>query len=101
MAQQLIIGTFRLPAQGLNAARDAMQAMVTASRAEDGCLMYAYAEDVLQPGLIRVTELWRDQAALDRLFATPHLAQWRASWAALGIDERALTAYAVSGAQPT
>ena len=34
---------------------------------EDGCIDYAYAEDVLEPGLIRVSEVWRDQAALNRV----------------------------------
>ncbi len=41
-----------------------MAAMITASRAETGCLGYSYAEDVLDPGLIRVCELWTDLAAL-------------------------------------
>ena len=41
-----------------------MRAMVEASRAEDGCLGYSYAEDVLEPGLIHVAERWRDRAAL-------------------------------------
>ena len=100
MTQQLIIGTIRLPAAQLAAARPAMAAMVAASRAEDGCLAYAYAEDVLEPGLIRVTELWRDEAALARHFASAHLAQWRATWAALGIGERSLTRHAVGEAHP-
>ena len=99
MGQQLIIGTFRLPAQGLNAARDAMQAMVAASRAEDGCLMYAYAEDVLQPGLIRVTELWRDQACLDAHFVTPHMKAWQAARTELGFHDRKITIYEVAGSR--
>ena len=45
-----------------------MAEVVAASRAEDGCIDYAYAEDMLDPGLIRVIEAWRDQAALDRHF---------------------------------
>ena len=45
----LIIGTIRIPPAMLVRARAAMQLMVLASRAEDGCLDYAYAEDVLEP----------------------------------------------------
>ncbi|MCB8875037.1 putative quinol monooxygenase [Acidisoma silvae] len=89
----LIIGTIRLPPEKRAEARPVMRRMVERSLAEDGCEAYAYAEDVLQPGLIRVTEIWRDQASLDRHFATPHLAEWRASWPALGIHDRKLAVY--------
>jgi quinol monooxygenase YgiN len=89
----LITGTIRLPADRIAAARPAMRAMVTASRAEDGCIAYAYAEDVLEPGLIHVIERWRDRAALDRHFATEHIAAWRAAWPALGITDRDLTLF--------
>lgn len=65
----LIVGTIRLPPENLDAARPVMRRMVEASRAEPGCLDYGYAEDVLDPGLIHVKELWTDQAALDRHFA--------------------------------
>ena len=46
----LIVGTIRLPADGLAAALPAMRAMVQASRAEPGCIEYAYAQDVLDAG---------------------------------------------------
>jgi quinol monooxygenase YgiN len=91
----LIIGTIRIPPEQLEAALPAMRAMAEASRAEDGCLHYAYAEDVLEPDLIRVSELWRDQSALDRHFDSAHLAEWRAQWPALGITDRRLDAYDV------
>ena len=91
----LIVGTVRLPPENLDAARPVMQRMVEASRAEPGCLDYGYAEDVLEPGLIHVKELWTDQAALDRHFAAPHLAEWRAAWPALGIGERNLHVYTI------
>lgn len=91
----LIVGTVRLPPGNRDAARPVIRRMVEASRAEDGCLDYAYAEDVLDPGLIHVRELWADQAALDRHFAAAHLAEWRAAWPALGIGGRDLRVYEV------
>jgi quinol monooxygenase YgiN len=91
----LIVGTVRLPPENLDAARPVMQRMVEASRAEPGCLDYGYAEDVLEPGLIHVKELWTDQAALDRHFAAPHRAEWRAAWPALGIGGRNLHVYKI------
>ena len=97
----LIVGTIRLPADRLDAARPAMGRMMQASRAEDGCIAYAYAEDIVDRGLIHVTEQWRDQAALDAHFAAPHLADWRASWAHLGFTDRDLMLYEVGTARRT
>ncbi|WP_156256043.1 putative quinol monooxygenase [Sandarakinorhabdus oryzae] len=86
----LVTGTIRLPADGVTRALPAMAAMVAASRAEPGCLAYAYAQDLFDPTLIHVVERWRDRAALAAHFATPHLQAWRAQFAALGITERKL-----------
>ena len=97
----LITGTVRLPPERLPDARGPMRAMIEASRAEDGCLAYSYAEDVLEPGLIRVTEMWRDQAALDAHFRSDHIAQWRAAWPELGLGNRDLRKYVVGPAEPT
>ncbi|ERI13176.1 antibiotic biosynthesis monooxygenase [Ochrobactrum sp. EGD-AQ16] len=91
----LIVGTVRLPPENLERAREAMRAMISASRAEDGCVDYGYAEDVLEPGLIHVKEFWRDRASLDRHFASPHIAAWRATWPELGIGDRNLVIYEV------
>lgn len=93
----VIAGTVRLPEANRNKANAAMRQMIEASRAEDGCLDYSYAFDVLDPGLVRVFEMWRDQAAFDRHTTAPHLREWRASWDALGIGERNLVAYPTDG----
>jgi quinol monooxygenase YgiN len=91
----LFVGTVRLPPENVELARAAMARMITASHREDGCEEYSYAEDVLDRGLIHVKELWRDQAALDRHFASEHIAAWRATWPELGITDRALRLYEV------
>ncbi|MBZ9740112.1 MULTISPECIES: putative quinol monooxygenase [unclassified Mesorhizobium] len=97
----LIIGTIRLPPDRLDEARPVMERMASASRAEDGCLEYSYAQDVFEPGLIRVTEVWSDRIALDAHFRAPHLADWRASWPGLGIGERNLVLYEAGEPMPT
>lgn len=96
----LITGTVRLPADNLDRARPAMRAMIAASRAEDGCLDYGYAEDVIDRGLIHVRELWRDEEAFAAHLATGHLAAWRAAWPGLLLGERDLQRWSVSGSQP-
>jgi quinol monooxygenase YgiN len=97
----VIIGTIRLPAERLDEARPAMQRMILGSRTEPGCIEYSYAQDVLDAGLIHVTEVWSDRAALDAHFRSPHIADWRASWAALGIGERNLMLYEAGEPKPT
>ena len=59
-----IVGTVRIPAGSIDAARPAMERMLAASRAEPGCLRYSYAVDVLDEGLVHVVEAWADRDAL-------------------------------------
>ena len=96
----LIAGTVRVPPENLEAFRPHMEAMLAASRAEDGCLEYSYAVDVADPGLIRVFEAWRDQAAIDAHFTMPHMAAWRAAWPEFGVSDRRLFAYDVAAQRP-
>ena len=96
----VIAGTVRIPPENLARFKPHMLAMLTASRAEDGCIEYSYAEDVAEPGLIRVFEAWRDQAALDAHFQTPHMAAWRAAWPDFGVSDRQLFAYEVARQRP-
>ena len=96
----IVAGTVRLPPQYVDTFRPHMKAMMTASRVEDGCNAYGYAEDVAEPGLIHVFEVWRDQAALEAHFATPHMGEWRAQWPSFGVSDRRLTAYEVAAERP-
>jgi len=97
----LIVGTIRLPPENLAAARPVMKRMVEGSLSENGCAEYSYAEDVLEPELIHVKEMWQDQAALDCHFKTAHLAEWRAAWPELGIHDRNLRSYEVGEPRQT
>ena len=96
----IVAGTVRVPAENLVGLRPHMIAMIEASRAEDGCVAYSYAEDVAEPGLIRVFEAWTDRAALDEHLTLPHLAAWRAVWPKFGVCERRLIAYEVAAQEP-
>ena len=96
----ILAGTIRIDAVKIDIARVEMAKMLAASRAEDGCIEYSYAVDVVDRGLVRVFEVWRDRAALDRHFQTPHLALWRQAWPAIGISERKLSIYDVACAAP-
>lgn len=88
-----------MPQSVLDRAHEAMAAVIAASRAEAGCLSYAYAEDVLEPGLFRVIECWTDRAALDAHFRQPHMTRWQTVRADLGMTERRVTAYEVGAGE--
>ena len=92
----IIAGTVRIPPENLAAFRPHQDAMLAASRAEDGCLTYSYAVDVQDPGLIRVFEAWRDPAAIDAHFKAPHMEAWRAAWPQFGVSDRRLSLYEVA-----
>jgi quinol monooxygenase YgiN len=96
----IVAGTVRVPPENLDGLRPHMVTMMTATRVEDGCETYSYAEDVAEPGLIHVFEIWRDQAALDAHFATTHMAAWRAAWPGFGVSDRDLKAYEIAAERP-
>jgi quinol monooxygenase YgiN len=96
----IIMGTVRIAPEGIAAARPAMARMVAASNAEDGCLLYAYSQDLVDPGLVRISERWRDREALKAHFATPHMGEWRQVIPTLGITDRNLTLYEANDGEP-
>lgn len=69
--------TAQLSPEALESLRDIAQRMVAATTAEPGCVTYAFAFDITSPGLMRIVEVWRDQAALDAHFKTPHMAEFQ------------------------
>ena len=95
----VVIGEFRLPPERLDEARAMMRKVVNATRAEAGCMSYAYGEDVLDPGLIRVSEAWESADHLTAHLATPHMQVWAEERAGLGLSGRQITRYDVSGSQ--
>ena len=89
----VVVGQFRLPPERMDEARGAMRKVMEATRAEDGCIEYNYAEDVLDPGLIRVSEVWASREQLAAHLKTPHMAVWAEERAALGLTGRAITVF--------
>ena len=96
----MVLGTVRLAPDKLAGARGAMERMIEASRAEPGCIAYAYAQDVLDPETIHVVEKWRDRDALRAHFATPHMAEWRGVMGALGLTGRDLRVFEADDGEP-
>jgi quinol monooxygenase YgiN len=96
----VINGTIRIPVANLERARPVLKALVEATRREDGCLSYAFAEDLLEPGLIRISEAWRDEAVLGAHFQAPHFIVWREANPGLGVSDRDLVVYEAVSSKP-
>ncbi|MBO6635790.1 putative quinol monooxygenase [Parvibaculum sp.] len=50
--------------------------MAQETRKEEGCLAYGFYADIEAPNCFRIYEEWQDMAALERHFATPHMAEF-------------------------
>ena len=95
-----VLGRFRLPLAIVDQARPLMRQVVTATLAEPGCRTYSYAEDVTEPGLFRVFELWDSREALAAHFETPHMRAWSEQRVALGFFDRKIAMHALGPAEP-
>lgn len=96
----IVLGHIRFPPQAMDAARPHLQALVDETRRNDGCIAYEAAEDLFDPGLVRFSEVWPDQASLDAHGRAPHIAPWRDAAAALGVIDRRFTVYDADNARP-
>jgi quinol monooxygenase YgiN len=96
----LVVGTFRLPPENLARALPMAQRVVTATRAEDGCIAYSYAQDLFDPGLIHVSEKWRDRAALAAHFQSAHMQAWVTERAGLDLYDRNIRIYESDDGEP-
>lgn len=88
-----VIGTFRLPPQRVADALPAMREVIEATLQEPGCRAYSYAEDVAEPGLFRVTEIWDSREALKAHFTTAHMRRWAETRVALGFSDREISLF--------
>lgn len=61
---------------------EAIKAMVAASRAEDGCYTYTFAQDMSDPDVLIIYERWRDREALAAHGASAHMAEFQKVMAA-------------------
>ncbi len=94
----IITGTIDLDPANRDAAIKAFSDCMEATRAEDGCEVYAFSADLADPGRFHVSEQWRDQAANDAHGAGPALATLMGAMGSLGVTGASLTAW--HGAEP-
>lgn len=77
----IVTGTFKLAAEDVAHMKQAARVMVAATRAEPGCISYAFWQSIEEETLFRVYEEWQDLSALEAHFNAPHMAVFRESLA--------------------
>lgn len=92
----IVNGSVRFGAGEIDRLRDSMARNVEATRAEDGCEHYAYAVDISDPNLLHVSERWRDDSAIERHMASPHMGAFMAEIGASKFEAISIKAYEAS-----
>ena len=74
--------------------------MMEATRREPGCRSYVFSAELSGAGRFRIFEAWESQAALDAHFATPHMADFQAKVAGLGVRGMRIQKYEIARVGP-
>lgn len=70
----LVAGTVQLDPAHRQTNLAAIQTMMAASQAEAGCLAYVFSQDIADPNLLHLYELWADDDALQLHRQSSHMA---------------------------
>lgn len=89
----IVMGHAKLGAGEIDRLSEAMAAQLIATRAEDGCEHYSFSRDLLDPDLLVISERWRDQAALDGHFQSPHMAAFNTVLGTSKVESISVKAY--------
>ncbi|MXO63613.1 putative quinol monooxygenase [Qipengyuania oceanensis] len=89
----LVVGTVRAPGGKLAELKGAIETMIAETLKEDGCIRYAFAQDLLDPDVMHVSEAWRDLDALKAHGKSAHMADWRTATADAGMTDRDIRMY--------
>ncbi|MCQ0989161.1 putative quinol monooxygenase [Jiella marina] len=96
----IVAGTLRLSPEDLASVRDAARTVLTETRKETGCRVYSFAEDLLEPGLVRIYEEWDTRADLDAHARAPHIADWHKVLSGVTILKRELSVIEAGAVEP-
>jgi quinol monooxygenase YgiN len=96
----IVAGTLRVAPDRMEALRPHAEAVIAKTRQEPGCITYSFAEDLVEQGLVRIFELWRSRDDLDAHGRAPHMSEWRAALAEIGVLSRDLQRYETADGTP-
>lgn len=96
----IVAGTVRIPENRFDELLETARNMIETTRKEAGCIVYAFARDLADDGLLRIYEEWESRQHLDAHLKQPHMGPWRAKLAEIGASDRNLKTYETSGGAP-
>jgi quinol monooxygenase YgiN len=96
MSKVIVLVTFELHADDAAAMKALAATMQAATQQEPGCLQYVFGQELAHPERFQLSEVWRDQRALDAHFETPHMATFRRGLQGLRLVRRVATSYTVA-----
>jgi quinol monooxygenase YgiN len=89
----IVTGKGRMGPGELDRLQGEMAAMMAATHQEDGCIQYDFSRSMADPDVMLISERWRDQAALDAHFKTPHMATFNAAMGDAQVLELKVVSY--------
>ena len=93
----IIQGYLKTTLENVAQLKAAAAPLIAATRQEPGCVAYAFAEDIAEPGLLHIAERWADDAALAAHNKTPHLAAFMGALPGLGLTGVRVARYECAG----
>jgi quinol monooxygenase YgiN len=91
----IVLGEFEFHPDDFETAKLLAATLMRETVKEDGCMKYAFAEDLTRPAL-QLSECWRDDAALSAHFLTAHIQAYREGLKSLRVLKRVVKRYAVT-----
>ncbi|MHA6262079.1 putative quinol monooxygenase [Arenibacterium sp. CAU 1754] len=81
----IVSGTMEVEPEGVDAMKDAAAIMAVETRAETGCIVYAFWQNIETPTEFRVYEEWEDMDCLKAHAKSAHMAAYREKLKNIGI----------------
>jgi quinol monooxygenase YgiN len=95
----VITGVLVVAPERIDELRPHIATLVAASRRDPGCLLYAWAEDFLEPGAIRMTEHWDSLTAFQSHDRSSHAEAWKAALGKVGLLRREMWLHHVASSE--
>jgi quinol monooxygenase YgiN len=96
----IVVGTITFDASRRAQLEAAFDRMRQATLQEPGCLEYQAYLDRKDPGTVLIVEKWESEGVLRAHFGTPHLAEFGAALALVGVTSSNVKKYEASGEAP-
>lgn len=92
----VIMGEVIVDESAVEGVKDALNTMEQESRKEPGCITYAFSTDINDAACIRISEQWESMTALEKHFATPHMAAFGQAVATIKPKSIAIKAFEIA-----